>query len=91
MVMHLPPRFRSELEAAIRRWYPGHLELVHVGERKSLRSPNTGRWTDGLSYRMKQMRGDAVGPPACTAKPRAAMTALPWLLFTASGAVSRTA
>lgn len=66
MVMHLPPRFRSELKAAVHRWYPGSPELVHVGERKAFYNPATGRWTDGLSYRMKQMRGDAVGPPGPT-------------------------
>jgi hypothetical protein len=59
MVMHLPPRLRSELETAIRRWHPG---VVQVGERKAFYNPTTGRRTDGLSYRMKQMRGDAVGP-----------------------------
>jgi hypothetical protein len=66
MVMHLPPRLRSELEAAIRRWYPGAPGVVKVGERKAFYNPATGRRTDGLSYRMKQMRGDAVGPPGPT-------------------------
>jgi hypothetical protein len=63
MVLHLPPRFRPSFEAAVRRWYSGGPSLVHVGERKSFRSPTTGRWTDGLSYRMKQLSGNAVGPP----------------------------
>lgn len=66
LVMHLPPRFRPQLKAAIRRWYPGNPELVHVGERKAFYNPATGRWTDGLSYRMKQLRGDAAGPPGPT-------------------------
>ena len=26
-------------------------------------NPQTRRWEDGLRYRMKQLRGDAVGPP----------------------------
>jgi hypothetical protein len=66
MVMHLPPRLRSELETAIRRWHPGAPGVVQVGERKAFYNPATGRRTDGLSYRMKQMRGDAVGPPGPT-------------------------
>jgi hypothetical protein len=64
--MHLPPRLRGDLQTAIRRWYSGAPNLVHIGERKSFYNPATGRRTDGLSYRMKQMRGDAVGPPGPT-------------------------
>jgi hypothetical protein len=64
--MHLPPRLRPQLEVAVRRWYPGNPELVHVGERKAFYNPATGQWTDGLSYRMKQLRGDAAGPPGPT-------------------------
>ncbi len=66
MVMHLPPRLRGELETAIRRWHPGAPDVVQIGERKAFYNPATGRRTDGLSYRMKQMRGDAVGPPGPT-------------------------
>jgi hypothetical protein len=66
MVMHLPPRLRSELEAAIRLWYSGAPDVVQVGERKAFYNHATGRRTDGLSYRLKQMRGDAVGPPGPT-------------------------
>jgi hypothetical protein len=66
MVMHLPPRFRADLEAYIRRIYPGGLQLVQVGERTRVYNPETGRWEDGLAYRMKQLRGDAVGKPGPT-------------------------
>jgi hypothetical protein len=39
---------------------------VHIGERKAFYNPVTARWTDGLSYRMKQLSGNAVGPPGPT-------------------------
>jgi hypothetical protein len=39
---------------------------VQIGERKAFYNLATGRHTDGLSYRMKQMRSDAVGPPGPT-------------------------
>lgn len=63
MVMHLPPRLRAELETHIRSLYPGNPKLVQVGERKRLWDRDSGRWVDGLAYRMKQLRGNAVGPP----------------------------
>jgi hypothetical protein len=68
IVMHLPPRFRAELEDHIRSLppYKGHKDLVRVGERKSEFNPVTRRWEDGLQYRMKQLRGDAVGAPGPT-------------------------
>jgi hypothetical protein len=95
IVLHLPPRYRGELENHIRGLppYKGDAYLVQVGERTSVRCPVTGRWTDGLAYRMKQLRGDAVGaqgPTASPGKPRAATTALPWLRSMVSGAASRT-
>jgi hypothetical protein len=62
MVMHLPPRLRRDLEDHLRSLYPGDPRVVKVGERKSHRCPETGRWIDGLDYRMKQLRGDALGP-----------------------------
>jgi hypothetical protein len=65
IVLHLPPRYRAKLEAHIRVLppYKGDAYLVQVGERTSVRCPVTGRWIDGLAYRMKQLRGDAVGAP----------------------------
>ena len=63
LVMHLPAGLRPELGKAIRSWYPGETDVVHIGERKSFYNPQKGRWVDGLAYRMKQLRGDAVGPP----------------------------
>ena len=70
LVMHLPSRFRGELEAHIRRLYPGGAALVRIGDRTSYRCPDTRRWVDGLDYRMKQLRGDAVGAPGPTRLPR---------------------
>jgi hypothetical protein len=70
MVMHLQARLRSELEAYLRRLYPGTEWLVAIGERTMEYDPETGRWTDGLAYRMKQLRGDAVGKPGPTRLPR---------------------
>jgi hypothetical protein len=68
MVLHLPPRYRAELEAYIRRQsrYKGNAFVVEVGERKNEFNPVTRRWEDGLRYRMKQLRGDAVGAPGPT-------------------------
>lgn len=66
MVMHLPERFKKKLEAYIRSLYPGGEKLVRIGNRTSRRCPETGRWIDGLDYRMKQLRGDAVGAPGPT-------------------------
>jgi hypothetical protein len=66
MVMHLPPRFHDQLEAHIRRLYPGGKKLVRIGNRKSHWCPKARRWVDGLDYRMKQLRGDAVGAPGPT-------------------------
>ena len=43
---------------------------MRVGQRTSHRCPDTGRWIDGLDYRMKQLRGDAVGAPGPTRLPR---------------------
>ena len=70
MGMHLPPRLRVELEAYLRRLYPGGVNLVQIGQQTSHRCPDTGRWIDGLAYRMKQLRGDAVGAPGPTRLPR---------------------
>jgi hypothetical protein len=70
VVMYLPARFRAELEAYIRRLYPGTEQLIAIGERTTEYDPETGRWTDGLAYRMKQLRGDAVGKPGPTRLPR---------------------
>ncbi len=70
MVMHLPPRMRSELESYIRRLFPGGSELVQIGNRTSERDPETGRKRDGLLYRIKQLRGDAVGKPGPYRLPR---------------------
>jgi hypothetical protein len=66
IVMHLPPRFRAELEDHVRGLFPGGPDLVGIGERVNVRNPKTGRWDDGLRYRMKQLRGDAVGAPGPT-------------------------
>jgi hypothetical protein len=70
MVLHLPSRGRAslkaDLEACIRRLYPGGSDLVRIGERTSVFNPQTRRWEDGLRYRMKQLRGDAVGAPGPT-------------------------
>lgn len=67
MVMHLPPQLRAEAAGAyICRIYPGGADLVQIGERTSRQCPDTGRRIDGLDYRMKQLRGDAVGPPGPT-------------------------
>jgi hypothetical protein len=70
MVMHLPLRLRGELESYIRRLFPGGSELVQIGKRTSERDPETGRLRDGLLYRMKQLRGDAVGKPGPYRLPR---------------------
>ncbi|MBL0407806.1 hypothetical protein JKG68_28270 [Microvirga aerilata] len=70
MVMHLPPRFHNQLEDHIRRLYPGGEKLVQIGNRTSHRCPDTTRWVDGLDYRTKQLRGDAVGAPGPTRLPR---------------------
>jgi hypothetical protein len=66
MVIHLPPRLRRDLEDHLRSLYSGDVDLVRVGERTTHRCPETGRRIDGLDYRMKQLRGDAVGPPGPT-------------------------
>jgi hypothetical protein len=66
MVMHLPPRLRHDLEDHLRSLYPGDPRIVKVGERTSRRDPETGWWSDGLVYRTKQLRGDAVGKPGPT-------------------------
>lgn len=65
IVMHLPPRLRVELEDHIRGLpgYRGNENLVRVGKRTTKFNPVTNRWEDGLQYRMKQLRGDAVGAP----------------------------
>ncbi len=65
MVLHLPPRLRAELEEHIRGLppYRGNEGLVRVGKRTTKFNPVTNRWEDGLQYRMKQLRGDAVGAP----------------------------
>jgi hypothetical protein len=66
MVLYLPPRLRTELEAHIRSLpgYQGNEDLVRVGKRTTKFNPVTNRWEDGLQYRMKQLRGDAVGAPS---------------------------
>jgi hypothetical protein len=68
IVLHLPPHLRAELEAHIRGLprYKGNAFVVEVGERKNEFNPVTRRWEDGLRYRMKQLRGDAVGAPGPT-------------------------
>jgi hypothetical protein len=70
MVLHLPSRGRAhlkaDLEAYIRRLHPGGPDLVRIGERTNVFNPQTRRWEDGLRYRMKQLRGDAVGAPGPT-------------------------
>jgi hypothetical protein len=69
MVLHLPARgwakWRERLETYVRRLppYRGGIGVVQVGPRKKEFNQETGRWDDGLRYRMKQLRGDAVGPP----------------------------
>jgi hypothetical protein len=68
--LHLPSRgqanLKAHLEAYIRRLHPGGPDLVRIGERTNVFNPQTRRWEDGLRYRMKQLRGDAVGPPGPT-------------------------
>jgi hypothetical protein len=68
IVLHLPPHLRAELEAHIRGLprYKGNAFVVEVGERKNEFNEATRRWEDGLRYRMKQLRGDAVGAPGPT-------------------------
>jgi hypothetical protein len=55
-----------DLEAYLRRLYPGGPDLVSIGTRTRDFNPETGRRVDGLLYRMKQLRGDAVGAPGPT-------------------------
>jgi hypothetical protein len=68
MVLHLPVKQREELAAELEAYvrglarYKGSEAVVRVGERTTVFNPATGRWEDGLQYRMKQLRGAAVGP-----------------------------
>jgi hypothetical protein len=43
--------------------YKGNASLVRVGQRTRGFNPQTGVWQDGLDYRLKQLRGDAIGKP----------------------------
>jgi hypothetical protein len=66
IVLHLPPRLRADLVDHIRDLFPGSPQLVSIGERVNVRNTATDRRVDGLRYRMKQLRGDAVGAPGRT-------------------------
>ena len=72
IVLHLPPRYRAELKAYICRLpsYQGSTSLVRVGQRTRGSNSKTGVWQDGLDYRLKQLRGDAVGKPGPYRLPR---------------------
>lgn len=64
LMIFCPIALRADLEAAIRRWYPGNPEMVRFGQLNLRKHPRTGFVTcSGLEYRLKQMTVRAWGPP----------------------------
>lgn len=63
LLVHCPPRHRPDLEAAIRRWYPGDPTLVMLSSLTWRRHPSGRIACSQFEYRLKQMTTQAQGPP----------------------------
>ncbi len=59
VMLHVPERYRSDLEAALRRWLPGNDEVVDVS-RPTFKKDRSGRLVNQfLTYILKQMTPQA--------------------------------